>query len=81
VNLQSNTTNTTNGLILANLNVVKNNFDTKYNYLECNTLETNGVDILIPKIENSNLIISLYDMSENLIALNNDFQIVLYFDT
>ena len=55
------------------------NFDTQYNYLECNTVITNGVDMIIPKQDISDIIISFYDINEKLITISNDFQIVLYF--
>jgi len=81
VSLQSNTSRVTNGLNIGNVLVKKEGIRANYNYLECNTLETEGVTMIIPKTDNSVLNISIYDVNEKLIDNCPYYQVWLYFDT
>jgi hypothetical protein len=80
VSLQSNTSKISNGLNLGSISVKRDNF-TQTNYLEGNTLDTDGFTMIIPKTDNSFLTLSLYDINENLLTKIPNFNIWLYFDT
>jgi len=81
LSLQSNTSRVSNGFNVGNILVKKELFRTGYRYLECNTLDTDGFTMLIPKVDNANLTLSFYDDTETLITSNVPFyQVWLYFD-
>ena len=80
-NFSSNTSNMSNGFILGSLNLTKLNFDTYNPYFFCDTSDSVGTSIIIPKEEISQLNIYFYDISENLITTPINFQVYLYFDT
>jgi hypothetical protein len=79
--LQSNTSKITNGLNIGDILVKNNLIQTGYNYLECNTLDTDGFTMFIPKTDSSILNISIYDVNENLLSNCPYYQVWLYFDT
>lgn len=81
ISLQSNTSRVSNGFNVANVLVKKEQFKTGYYYLECNTLDTDGFTMIIPKVDNSTLTLSFYDLNETLITSNIPvYQVWLYFD-
>ena len=80
VSLQSNTSRISNGFNIGNILVKKELFRTGYNYLECNTLDTDGFTMIIPKIDNSIFNISIYDINEKLLTSCPFYQVWLYFD-
>ena len=79
--LQSNTSKITNGLNIGDILVKKELIRTGYNYLECNTLTSDGFTMFIPKTDNSVFNISIYDVNENLLTNCPYYQVWLYFDT
>ena len=74
--LQSNSSNITNGFNLGELKMKK---VYNANYLELNSLDTEGISMFIPTY-NTNLTITLLDLNENPITYANNIQIWLYFD-
>ena len=81
LSLQSNTSRVSNGFNIGTILVKKELFRTGYKYLECNTLDTDGFTMIIPKEDNSNLTLSFYDNTETLITANIPvYQVWLYFD-
>lgn len=79
--LQSNTSRVSNGFNIGNILVKKELFRTGFNYLECDTLDTDGFTMIIPKTDNSILNLSIYDINENLLTSCPFYQVWLYFDT
>ena len=69
--LQSNTSLITNGFNLGEFKLKKLN---NTNYLELNTLESDGISMLIPNY-NTNLTITLLDLNENPITYIDNIQI------
>jgi hypothetical protein len=81
LSLQSNTSRVSNGFNVGSILIKKELFTPGYKYLDCNTLDTEGFTMLIPKEDNSNLTLSFYDNSETLITANiPQYQVWLYFD-
>lgn len=78
--LQSNTSKITNGLNLGSILVKRDNY-TKTNYLEGNTLDTDGFTMIIPTTDTSILTLSIYDVNEKLLTILPNYNIWLYFDT
>ena len=78
--LQSNTSKITNGFNLGSILVKRDNY-TQTNYLEGNTLDTDGFTMIIPNVDNSILTLSIYDANETLLTILPNYNIWLYFDT
>ena len=78
--LQSNTSKITNGFNLGSI-LVKRDSYTQTNYLEGNTLDTDGFTMIIPNVDNSILTLSIYDANETLLTILPNYNIWLYFDT
>ena len=77
--LQSNTSNVNYGFNLGSI-LVKKDVYTNTNYLDGNTLDTDGFTMIIPTIDSSILTLSIYDNNENLITSLPNYSIWLYFD-
>ena len=81
LSLQSNTSRVSNGFNVGSILVKQELMKKGFNYLECNTLDTDGFTLLIPKEDNSRLTLSFYDNSETLVTANiPTYQVWLYFD-
>ena len=78
--LQSNTSKITNGFNLGSILVKRDNY-TQTNYLEGNTLDTDGFTMIIPNVDNSILTLSIYDANETLLTILPNYNIWFYFDT
>ena len=78
--LQSNTSKITNGLNLGNIVTKREVLSLTNNYLEGNTMETEGVTMIIPKTDTSILTLYIYDLNENLLTTIPNYNIWLYFD-
>ena len=77
----SNYQNSTNGFNLGSIEpkLVSTIATPITTYLECNTIDSKGVTMIIPKT-NNNITISILNANETLMASVVDYQIWLYFD-
>ena len=77
----SNYQNSTNGFNLGSieLKLVSTIATPITTYLECNTIDSKGVTMIIPTT-NNNITISILNANETLMASVVDYQIWLYFD-
>ena len=81
LSLQSNTSRISNGFNVGSVLVKQDILKSGFKYLECDTLDTNGFTIIIPKEDNSNLTLSFYNNNETLVTANIPvYQVWLYFD-
>ena len=77
----SNYQNSTNGFNLGSIQPLLDNTSSTPNktYLDCDTSNSNGVSMIIPKT-NNNLIINFLNSNENYMVNVPEYQIWLYFD-
>ena len=77
----SNTSNTSNGVVLAPLTpqYPHDQIVTSFSYMEADTLGTNGVTIVIPNT-NMDFTVSLLGPTETFLTGMLDYQLWLYFD-